>query len=247
MEKETNDEYENYIEETDKIQELLSHLRMGDTKKYKKNLENEATQEFTDPLTDKQSNQNLAKNTENSKKFSLFLKEIEDIHIDKQATPIRQNDFEDIYGRSRNSFQPIIIEGKDDIYIKGFVVLPWEEIKGVRGQGIKSEIYRGRNMLDEVLQDEYEGNDTEIENFYSDENSNWSFDASEKEIERLSTMSPLIKEISDNITENEERESIRLDKREERLVSPDGRSHSEHNKVGMNFGGWRLKKGKVRL
>ncbi len=61
-------DYEKEIEGKDKIEELLAHLRMGDREEYKKN--------------------------ENSQKFSQFLKDIEDVHIDKEAKPISQTDFE---------------------------------------------------------------------------------------------------------------------------------------------------------
>ena len=219
MEEEKKDEYENEIEVTDEIQELLSHLRMGDTKKYK--------------------------NTENSQKFSQFLKDIEDVHIDKQANPIFQKDFENKYGKRRNLFQPIVIEGKDDEYIRGFFVVPEAEIRMISGKEVMKETIKnvlpsGREMLDNEIR--YEMNDEEMDEFNDENLSNWSFDASEKEIERLSTMSPNIRALSDGIAKNDEMESVRFAERQDVVVSPDGRSASPHNQVGMNFGGWRLKK-----
>jgi hypothetical protein len=213
-------DYEKEIEGKDKIEELLAHLRMGDREEYKKN--------------------------ENSQKFSQFLKDIEDVHIDKEAKPISQTDFEDIYGRGGSSFQPVVVEGKDDELMKeltkGFLVIPGE-IKdpdtGVLGNEVKQIVPRAYEVLKDEIRYETEKDDlpTEITSL-----SNWSFDASEKEIERLSTKSPLIKELSDNIAEQEQMDSVRLAEREEKVGSPDGRSYSEHNRVGLNFGGWPLKK-----
>lgn len=216
-------DYEKEIEEKDKIEELLAHLRMGDREEYKKN--------------------------KNSEKFSQFLKDIEDVHIDKGAKPISQSDFEDIYGRGVSSFQPVVVEGKDDELMKeltkGFLVIPGEFISpdtGVLGNEVRSVFPRAQEELEDEIRYEMETDDKEIEDYNNKRLSNWSFDASEKEIERLSTKSPLIKELSDNIAEQEQMDSVRLAEREEKVGSPDGRSYSEHNRVGLNFGGWRLKK-----
>tara|TARA_B100000579_G_scaffold96806_1_gene76755 strand:+ start:12377 stop:13120 length:744 start_codon:yes stop_codon:yes gene_type:complete len=214
-------DYEKEIEGKDKIEELLAHLRMGDREEYKKN--------------------------KNSEKFSQFLKDIEDVHIDKGAKPISQSDFEDIYGRGVSSFQPVVIEGKDDELMKeltkGFLVIPGE-IKdpdtGVLGNEVKQVVPRAQEKLEDEIR--YEMDDKEIQDYNDTDLSNWSFDAAEKEIERLSRKSPLIKELSDNIAEQEQMDSVRLAEREEKVGSPDGRSYSEHNRVGLNFGGWRLKK-----
>ena len=216
-------DYEKEIEGKDKIEELLAHLRMGDREEYKKN--------------------------KNSEKFSQFLKDIEDVHIDKGAKPISQSDFEDIYGRGVSSFQPVVVEGKDDELMKeltkGFLVIPGESISpdtGVLGNEVRSVFPRAQEELQGEIRYEMEIDDKEIEDYNNKRLSNWSFDASEKEIERLSTKSPLIKELSDNIAEQEQMDSVRLAEREEKVGSPDGRSYSEHNRVGLNFGGWRLKK-----
>lgn len=216
-------DYEKEIEGKDKIEELLAHLRMGDREEYKKN--------------------------KNSEKFSQFLKDIEDVHIDKGAKPISQSDFEDIYGRGVSSFQPVVVEGKDDELMKeltkGFLVIPGESISpdtGVLGNEVRSVFPRAQEELEDESRYEMKIDDKEIEDYNNKRLSNWSFDASEKEIERLSTKSPLIKELSDNIAEQEQMESVRLAEREEKVGSPDGRSYSEHNRVGLNFGGWRLKK-----
>ena len=83
----------------------------------------------------------------------------------------------------------------------------------------------------------YQMDDSEIADFHSDKGSNWSFDLSEKELERLSTKSPVIKK-SKKIDDIDEKTSIRLAEREKKIVSPDGRSHSKYNHVGLNF--WRL-------
>ena len=214
-------DYEKEIEGKDNIEELLAHLRMGDREEYKKN--------------------------KNSEKFSQFLKDIEDVHIDKGAKPISQTDFEDIYGRGGSSFQPVVVEGKDDELMKeltkGFLVIPGERlVEGVLGNEVRSVLPRAQEELEDEIRYETEKDDKEIQDYNDKSLSNWSFDASEKEIERLSTKSPLIKELSDNIAEQEQRDSVRLAEREEKVGSPDGRSYSEHNRVGLNFGGWRLKK-----
>lgn len=218
--------YEEDIEELDEMDDLLKHLRMGNNKEYKKN--------------------------KNSEKFSQFLKDIEDVHIDKGAKPISQSDFEDIYGRGVSSFQPVVIQGKDDELMKeltkGFLVIPGESISpdtGVLGNEVRSVFPRAQEKLEDEIRYEMEMDDKgihEIEDYNNKRLSNWSFDASEKEIERLSRKSPLIKELSDNIAEQEQSDSVRLAEREEKVGSPDGRSYSEHNRVGLNFGGWRLKK-----
>lgn len=221
--KEELNNYEEGIEELDEMTDLLKHLRMGDREEYKKN--------------------------KNREKFSQFLKDIEDVHIDKGAKPISQSDFEDIYGRGVSSFQPVVVEGKDDELMKeltkGFLVIPGE-IKdpdtGVLGNEVKQIVPRAPGVLKDAIRKETEKDDKEIQDYNDTDLSNWSFDASEKEIERLSRKSPLIKELSDNIEEQEQRDSVRLAEREEKVGSPDGRSYSEHNRVGLNFGGWRLKK-----
>ena len=142
-----------------------------------------------------------------------------------------------------------VVEGKDDELMKeltkGFLVIPGE-IKnpdtGVFGNEVKQIVPRAYEVLKDEIRYETEKDDKELQDYNDASLSNWSFDASEKEIERLSTKSPLIKELSDNIAEQEQMDSVRLAEREEKVGSPDGRSYSEHNRVGLNFGGWRLKK-----
>lgn len=218
--------YEEGIEELDEMDDLLRHLRMGNTEE----------------------SPNLKKDEKsiNSQKFSKFLKDIDDVYIDRESSPINQNEFEGIYGKDRNSFQPVVIEGKDSSHlIKGFLVIPGEVIENTRlgpvlGRKHEGVIPRARDMLDEAIK--YETDDNEIADFMSDKSSNWDFDISEKELERLNTKSPNIRSISKIIDRVDEENSIRLAEKQEKIVSPDRRSHSPYNNVGLNFGGWRLRK-----
>ena len=236
--KEDLNNYEEGIEELDEMDDLLKHLRMGNNKEGKNS----------------KKSQNLKKSekSKNSQMFSEFLKDIEDVYIDRESSPINQIEFENIYGKGRNSFQPVVIEGKESShFINGFLVIPKEEItmvrtnepgkyEGVMGNKVESIIPNAREELDSEIR--YEMDDSEIADFHSDKGSNWSFDLSEKELERLSTKSPVIKDKSKKIDDIDEKTSIRLAEREKKIVSPDGRSHSKYNHVGLNFGGWRLRK-----
>jgi len=236
--KEELNNYEEGIEELDEMDDLLKHLRMGNNKEGKNS----------------KKSQNLKKGekSKNSQMFSEFLKDIEDVYIDRESSPINQNQFENIYGKGRNSFQPVVIEGKESShFIKGFLVIPKEEMtmvrsnepgkyEGVMGNKVKSIIPKAREELDSEIR--YEMDDNEIADFHSDKGSNWSFDLSEKELERLSTKSPIINDISKIIGDIDEETNIRLAEREKKIISPDGRSHSKYNNVGLNFGGWRLRK-----
>ena len=91
--------YEEGIEELDEMDDLLKHLRMGNNKEGKNS----------------KKSQNLKKGekSKNSQMFSEFLKDIEDVYIDRESSPINQIEFENIYGKGRNSFQPVVIEGKN--------------------------------------------------------------------------------------------------------------------------------------
>lgn len=230
--KEELNNYEEGIEELDEMDDLLKHLRMGNNKEEKN--------------SEKSQNLKKGEKSKNSQKFSKFLKDIEDVYIDRESSPINQNEFEDIYGKDRNSFQPIVIEGKDSSnLIKGFLVIPGEVIEQTRLGPVLGRVHvgvipRARDMLDEAIKEETDYN--EIADLKSDKSSSWDFDVSEKELERLNTKSPNIRNISKIIDTMDEENSIRLAEKEETIVSPDRRSHSPYNNVGLNFGGWRLRK-----
>ena len=77
--KEDLNNYEEGIEELDEMDDLLKHLRMGNNKEGKNS----------------KKSQNLKKSekSKNSQMFSEFLKDIEDVYIDRESSPINQIEF----------------------------------------------------------------------------------------------------------------------------------------------------------